>query len=86
MLDVVRILVFPLLLAACGGFSDADKRAIKDVVSDQASALELCKEDAGDCNAAQMRALSRASYCTLAATLVRHGESGVDAGIACERQ
>jgi len=70
---------------SCAAFTQVDSRAVHDALSDQASALSLCAE-AAECNPSQMRALARASYCTLAATLERHGESGVDAGVACERK
>lgn len=72
-----------LLLAGCGSFTDGDAASLKDAVRLQAAGLELCADDAGTCNAAQVRALDRSSYCTLAATLARHGQTYPDAGIPC---
>jgi len=72
---------------SCSSFSEVDSRALRDVASDQAAALALCADtDSGTCEPGRMRALARASYCSITATLVRHGLGDVDAGIACERK
>jgi hypothetical protein len=78
-------LLFAIAATGCGGgWTDKDTTSLQDSVRDQAAGLELCGGDAGACNAGQVRALDRATYCTLAATLFRHGQTIPDGGVSCQ--
>lgn len=80
-LGITVSLVFAV---GCGsGWTDADTTSLKDAVRNQVNGLQLCAVDAGTCSAAQVRALDTSTYCTLAATLVRNGQSAPDAGVGC---
>ena len=75
---------FVVLLGACeqacaGGFSDSDTKAAQDISRLASMQLELCQEDAGTCNAGQIRALARPARCAALSMLYRHGHD-VDAG------
>lgn len=83
----LAVVILLLASGACGGgLSAKDKQSIVDSTVDQANLLDLCAPaDAGEgeCKPGHVRALSRATYCTLAATLVRNGEKWPDAGVTC---
>lgn len=73
-----------ILLAACGGWNDADTKSATDAVRVQLAIESACADDAGDCIPSRVRALERASYCANASMLFRHGQPVPDGGIACE--
>lgn len=81
-----HFLLYALALAAqcgCGAsWGEDDLRASLDTYRLEATALDLCAPDGGDCPPGQVRALERAALCLSASTLYRHGHE-VDAGVQC---
>lgn len=63
------------LVGSCSTWTASDARWAQDVVNTAATALELCGDDAGACDPAQVRALERAQLCEASSTFVRHGIS-----------
>jgi hypothetical protein len=78
-----KLALLPFLLA-CGGWADADTKSAVDSVRAQLMIEQICADDAGTCNPAQVRALERVSYCSNASMLFRHGQPAPDGGISCQ--
>ena len=69
---------------ACGSsWTDSDARSVIASARAQAMALSLCAPDAGTCQARQVRALEKASFCDSQATLFRHDLPPVFGGVEC---
>jgi hypothetical protein len=73
-----------LALAACGGAAaEKDTKAFADIARESTIQLRLCTEDAGDCNAAQIRATARLDLCLASGRLAARGAEVPDSGVAC---
>jgi hypothetical protein len=84
---MARGLVYALFLVAqcgCGGgWASSDTKSATDIVHESMAQLSLCADDAGTCNASQIRATARADVCAASSMLFRHDQALPDAGVQC---
>jgi hypothetical protein len=73
-----------LCLSGCGGgWGAADTKSVADIAKESQAQLALCAEDAGSCNAAQIRATARLDLRLACSLLYSHGGDVPDAGDVC---